>query len=116
MDHKARPEPPQQGISCSLLMLNGAFLMTDILSCKALKKLEGSTADVDLVNLDKGTNKRSHKVTSQEILTIVKVLQTELARWNWHNKFHLLTKPICLDGENIYSKIHSSAGLPLKQR
>ena len=27
--------------------------MTEILCCKALKKLEGSTADVDLVNLDK---------------------------------------------------------------
>ena len=27
--------------------------MTEILCCKALKNLEGSTADVDLVNLDK---------------------------------------------------------------
>ena len=34
-------------------MFNGAFLMTEILCCKALKKLEGSTADVNLVNLEK---------------------------------------------------------------
>ena len=34
-------------------MLNGAFLITEILCCKALKKLDGSTADVDLVNLDR---------------------------------------------------------------
>ena len=27
--------------------------MTEILCCRALKKLEGSTADVDLVNLDR---------------------------------------------------------------
>ena len=52
--------------------------MTEILCCKALKKLEGSTTDVDLVNWTRYQQEISQKVTSQEILklivTIVKVL------------------------------------------